>query len=127
MESVMSSMLFNSKLLWALHRFREQNSQGDGDEVEMDERHEMNGESDKNWIYLHIIVFWIVLILFVEWRFPFCDCSRIGRISDEDNRSVFGDQQEEDNVVEENEKGLDHSESSESVKIGDGDGDSFRL
>ena len=67
LESVTSSIVFNSQLLANMSRYRDQNSLGKGDDIETDEGHSSNGEADIFWIIIHCIVFWVILIVFIEW------------------------------------------------------------
>ena len=69
-------------------RYREQNTLGKGDPVITDEEDPMNGKSDLMWTVIHIIAFWFILLVFIEYRLPCLFCypaSRIRRVDQEDN------------------------------------------
>ena len=72
-EAATSSLVYNTSLLAALGRFRDQNDQGLGDPVVLDEGADMNGKADVKWILIHCAVFWAILLLLLEWRLP-CMC-----------------------------------------------------
>ena len=57
------------------------------------------------------MIFWAILIIFVEWRFPFCDCSQFGRIYKEEEEEFFKNQLPD--INEEESEVMDKSESSE--------------
>lgn len=93
LESVISSFIFNTRVLFNIHRYREFNVSGKGDELELDENADMNAKADIMWIIIHCIVFWAILILLIEWQLP-CFCcyfpaNRIRSISDADNIDAF--------------------------------------
>ncbi len=81
LTSSSSSLFFNNKVLWGIHRFRENNLLGEGPEVKLNESDAMNGPADIQWIFIHTIFFWCLLLLVLEWRLPCICCSRIKRIS----------------------------------------------
>lgn len=75
------SMIYNSKALYGLHRFRENNMDGEGPEVQKYESDSMNGPADIQWIFVHTIFFWVILLFVLEWRLPCICCTRFKRIS----------------------------------------------
>ena len=93
MNSVMSSIMFNTKMLGELSLSRENNTAGFGEFIVVDENDPINGPADVNWIMMHAIISWVVLILFVEWRLPFSFCGKIKTVSQEDNDEYFGELQ----------------------------------
>lgn len=127
MESVMSSLMFNSKMLEQISLYRENNTLGIGEFIEVDENDPINGPADVNWIMMHAIISWVVLILFVEWRVPFCDCNKMKKVTQLDNDEYFGqlqlDSQEEDRAADHQ---IDMSESSEVAQI-EGEGENIRF
>ena len=101
--------------------FRENNTSGLGDPIEIDEGHAMNGKLDMQWIFYHTIIFWLILILVIEWRIPCCMISRMKQVTREDNKEFFSANTpgEEDEVKVDD---VDNSESSEVAHIiGEGD------
>ena len=90
MESIASTFMFNGELLKQIARFRENNTVGLGDPVETEESHEMNGSLDNEWILLHMIFFWIILIFVIEWRIPYCCCCRMKQSTRKDDEEFFG-------------------------------------
>lgn len=88
------TMMFNSKALYVLNRYRDGNSQGEGEPIETDEANEINAPADRFWIFVHIIVFWAILLFFIEWKVHryicFCCTSRMREVRLEDNANFFG-------------------------------------
>ena len=75
------TMIYNSKALYGLHRFRENNMDGEGPEIQLNESDSMNGPADIQWIFVHTIFFWVILLFVLEWRLPCICCTRFKRIS----------------------------------------------
>lgn len=92
MESVCSSIIYNSKTLAALFRYRDQNKSGIGPDIETDENHPMNAPADLIWIIVHSIFFWVLLIGVIEYRLLClcCDPRVPGEITKHDNDVYFG-------------------------------------
>ena len=80
-------------MLGELSLYRENNTAGFGEFIVVDENDPINGPADVNWIMMHAIISWVVLILFVEWRLPFSFCGKIKTVSQEDNDEYFGELQ----------------------------------
>ena len=107
------SIVFNSQLLAALGRYREGNTLGTGEPVVLDEADEMNAPADRFWILVHIVVFWLILILLIEWKVhSICCGSRMREVRSVDNAEFFGKQEPSSELNQE-----DDGESSEVAQI----------
>ena len=89
-----SSMIFNTEVLKVLGEFREVNDKGAGSPIETDEMHETNARLDQKWMLYHIIGFWFILLVLIEWRLlSFC-CQEMDKITEEDNEVFFKDDED---------------------------------
>ena len=69
--------------------FRTVNEKGSGDDIETDEYHPTNQPADVFWMLIHILLFWFILLVIVEWKLPCCCCYGLRRISYHDNQKFF--------------------------------------
>ena len=81
LESSASSIFYNSKVLWGMHRFREFNLLGEGEEIKKLESDDMNGPADVFSILVHMVLFWLILLFILEYKIPCLCCGPIKRIS----------------------------------------------
>ena len=91
------SMMFNTSILESLDRFRTYNEKSTGDPIETDEMHETNAPADQFWILVHVILFWCILLILIEWRALTCCCEGHNTITADDNDAYFKDDEEYNN------------------------------
>ena len=89
MYGSISSMIFNSKVLAALSAYREFNNFGKGKPIETDESHPTNAPADVFWMFVHIIAFFCILLVFIEWHLPCCCLCHMKRINEDENKEYF--------------------------------------
>ena len=91
------SMMFNTDILEALDTFRSYNTKSEGDPIETDEMHEMNAPADHFWMLVHVIFFWIILLVIIELRILTRCCGGMDTITADDNDAYFKDDEEYNN------------------------------
>lgn len=86
MSTFGASFVFNSEVLKHLDIYREYNTAGLGEPIKTDEYDSMNGGADITWIVLHTLIFWAILIAFIEYRLCCLCCdSKQKQVTYEDN------------------------------------------
>ena len=106
-EATASSILYNSEVLKNLAIYRDQNPLGVGLDIEVDENHALNGRADQMWTFFHGVLFWVILMICIEWRWP-CFCcyfpaTRTKQVKQLDEDEFFGRNDEDYYVDEEGE------------------------
>ena len=123
----MSSIVYNSEVLKAIAKYRVNNNEGVGPDIETDEGHSMNAQADVTWMVIHIIFFWCLLIFIIEYRLHClcCDPRRMKEITRHENDVFFGNDTKEKGEDVDDEMAKD-SESSEIPQI-IGEGENMKL